>query len=440
MILRAAQMFSRQAPRLDALELERFVRSFLERRDVFLSTVREAGSPLYAIDSAALLDRAQKFRRAFSSTLPDLRVYYALKSNSHPTIVAQLVQEGLGLDVSSGLELKAALCSDAKDIVFSGPGKRPDELSLAVDNAERVTVLMDSFGELAQLREILCQSRTAVRAGVRLTTDDSGIWKKFGIPLARLSDFFKEAESCRGINLCGLQFHISWNLDPKSQAAFIARLGTELKGLDKKYRKMIEFIDIGGGFWPEQGEWLQQAATPRGMLGTALGDTTVKGLEHYHLAACSISDFADHISSSLRDELPQDVKGTICLEPGRWLCHDAMHILLTVTDVKASDVVITDGGTNAIGWDRFESDYFPVINLTHPSLQEHECLVAGSLCTPHDIWGYSYFGDRIDVGDVLLVPNQGAYTYSLRQEFIKPLPHCVELSTTDRACLTVALN
>ncbi|MFH1143386.1 MAG: hypothetical protein V1774_02440, partial [Candidatus Eisenbacteria bacterium] len=73
-------------------------------------------------------------------------------------------------------------------------------------------------------------------------------------------------------------------------------------------------------------------------------------------------------------------------------------------------------------------DYFPVINLSRPGLNEHECLVAGSLCTPHDLWGYSYFGDGIEVGDILLIPNQGAYTYSLRQEFIKPLPRTVRLA------------
>ena len=89
---------------------------------------------------------------------------------------------------------------------------------------------------------------------------------------------------------------------------------------------------------------------------------------------------------------------------------------------KSSEVVITDGGTNAIGWERFETDYFPVINLSRPDVRERECLVAGSLCTPHDLWGYSYFGEDIQRGDILLIPNQGAYTYSLRQEFIKPLP------------------
>jgi len=104
-----------------------------------------------------------------------------------------------------------------------------------------------------------------------------------------------------------------------------------------------------------------------------------------------------------------------------------MHILLTVIDRKGDDIVITDGGTNAVGWERFENDYFPVINLTRPALTERPCYVLGSLCTPHDVWGYFYHGQDIRPGDVLLIPTQGAYTYSLRQEFIKPLPKTVAL-------------
>jgi diaminopimelate decarboxylase len=117
----------------------------------------------------------------------------------------------------------------------------------------------------------------------------------------------------------------------------------------------------------------------------------------------------------------------MCAEPGRWLCNDAMHLLLTVVDKKASDLVVTDAGTNAIGWERFETDYFPVINLSRPEAIEHECYVLGSLCTPHDVWGYSYWGKDIQPGDILMIPTQGAYTYSLRQEFIKPLPEVMML-------------
>jgi diaminopimelate decarboxylase len=87
--------------------------------------------------------------------------------------------------------------------------------------------------------------------------------------------------------------------------------------------------------------------------------------------------------------------------------------------------VITDAGTNAVGWERFETDYFPVLNLSRPALSEKPCNVLGSLCTPHDVWGYSYWGEGIEIGDILLIPTQGAYTYSLMQNFIKPLPEVV---------------
>jgi len=106
-----------------------------------------------------------------------------------------------------------------------------------------------------------------------------------------------------------------------------------------------------------------------------------------------------------------------------------MHILLTVVDKKDEDLVIVDGGTNSVGWERFETDYFPIINLSNPSLVERKCFIFGSLCTPHDVWGYGYFGDGIEPGDILMIPSQGAYTYSLRQPFIKPLAQVFPLES-----------
>ena len=53
--------------------------------------------------------------------------------------------------------------------------------------------------------------------------------------------------------------------------------------------------------------------------------------------------------------------------------------------------------------------------------------MTGSLCTPHDIWGWSVFGDGIEPGDILLLPSQGAYTWSLRQQFIKPVAKVVQI-------------
>jgi diaminopimelate decarboxylase len=251
-----------------------------------------------------------------------------------------------------------------------------------------------------------------VRAGIRLTTDERGLWRKFGVPLSDLGGVFGAAARCPHVALRGLQFHTSWNLDASAQVAFIARLGEALGRLDARHRADIEFIDVGGGYWPARGEWLHPPGAP-------MGEPPAR---HDRRPAAPIEAFARAIGEALRRHVFPHVSCAIWAEPGRWLCHDAMHILLTVVDRKGGDIAITDGGTNAVGWERFETDYFPVINLSRPSLAERRCYVLGSLCTPHDVWGYFYHGEGIEPGDVLLVPTQGAYTYSLRQHFIKPLP------------------
>jgi diaminopimelate decarboxylase len=435
--------------RLPHAELQRFVAPFFERREVFLAACAAHGSPLYVIDAQVLRARARRCASVFSAALPGSIVYFAVKSNAHPEVARLLVAEGLGLDVSSGQELTLALDGGATRVLFSGPGKTDAELALAAAHADRVTLLCDSFGELRRIERIVaardagggqvarvargdhagdgCGARDerSVRIGVRLTSDEQGLWRKFGIPLAELPAFCAAAGECPHIALRGLQFHTSWNLDPARQVAFIARLGRALATLPGAQRSRIEFLDIGGGFWPEEGEWLHRPPGANEPAGPFAFDPAHGVPPHYRCPAASLETFAAEIAAAVRAHIAPWIAGRVYAEPGRWLAHPAMHILLTVIDKKGPHLVITDGGVNAIGWERYESDYFPVLNLTRPAPVEQACHILGSLCTPHDVWGFAYFGDGIEPGDVLLIPAQGAYTYSLRQAFIKPVPASV---------------
>lgn len=426
------QTFSEEpAHELSAEDLNGFVSGFIERRDTFLDICARHGSPLYIFDQDILTASARKFTSAFKKELPDIKVYYAMKCNNHPFIAQTFANNGLGLDVSSGLELQIALDAGADDIVFSGPGKTGAELTMAVEHYRRVTVLIDSFAELEKLQQIAESMSVTMRAGVRVMTKKHGIWRKFGIPLTDLSRFLDAAHRCGNVNVCGLQSHVSWNMDPSRQVEFVQTLGAMLHTLTDDQRAQIKFIDLGGGFWPEQGEWLQEAGVPENEREQIVTKQTNRTLRHFKRSAVSIEQFAKAIGEAVRKNILSQITCRICLEPGRWLCHDAMYILMTVLDKKEKDLLITDAGINTVGWDRFETDYFPVINLTKPDLAEHECLVMGSLCTPHDIWGYTYHGRDIESGDVLLIPNQGAYTFSLRQNFIKPLPKVVCIKSSE---------
>ncbi|MEW6078370.1 MAG: alanine racemase [Thermodesulfobacteriota bacterium] len=411
---------------LPAEALASFVQSWFDRRETYLRLFRENGRPLYVLEPDVLTRQADRFKKAFQPVLPETGFYFAVKSNNHPGVARTLLESGFGLDVSSGLELRMALDLGADNIVFSGPGKTADELKLAVDNAGRVTVLIDSFGELQRLEPIAAAANTTVRAGVRLTTNPSGLWRKFGILPDQLPEFQQAALRCPHIDLRGIQFHTSWNLTPRAHADFIRTLGALLAAMPEAFTRQLAFIDIGGGYWPEQGEWLHQL--PEGETGTPEHNPSRKCRPHYRLAAEPITVFAREIGRAVTESIWPVTACRICLEPGRWICHEAMQLLMSVVDKKGDDLVITDAGTNTIGWERFETDYFPVLNLTRPDLTERPCHVLGALCTPHDVWGYSYFGQDIQVGDILMIPAQGAYTYSLRQNFIKPVPDVVVLN------------
>jgi diaminopimelate decarboxylase len=407
--------------------LQRFVESCIVCREAFIHLAGKHGSPLYVLDPEGLRARIRRFRKVFEKGLGPVDVFFAVKSNNMPEISKIMVEEGLGLDVSSGLELEQALKVGADTIFFSGPGKTDAELHAAIAHPDKVTILMDSFGELERLDHLTRQKQTTIKAGVRLTTNPNGLWRKFGIPLSRLAQFIEDTRQTPFIQLQGLQFHTSWNLTPDAQTAFITELGQTLRAMPEKQIKSLRFLDVGGGFWPEHGEWLRAAGTLQGALKNMLSPDAPDTVSKFLLLSSPIAIFAAQIAEALKNAFPQSFHGRICMEPGRWLCHTAVHLLMTVVDVKAQDLVITDAGTNAVGWERFEQDYFPIINLTHPGPQEQPCHVLGSLCTPHDVWGYAYHGSGIQRGDLLLIPTQGAYTYSLRQTFIKPLPAVARL-------------
>ncbi|MBN2311675.1 MAG: alanine racemase [Candidatus Hydrogenedentes bacterium] len=423
LLARAGGILRQQTPSLAAGELTAYVERHYAARERYLALLETSPPPLYVLETQTLRDRAGAFRAAFENVLPTTSFYYAVKSNNLPELSACLLECGFGLDVSSGQELESALALGAHDIAFSGPGKTDAELALAVAHANRVTVLMDSFGELPRLAALAAKAAAPVRAGVRLTPDTAGLWRKFGVPLAELRHFWEEAERhAPHVQLKGIQFHVSWNLSPDAQIATVERLGAEIARWPGPLRGRIEFLDIGGGFWPTQGEWLRAEGTPEGQLRHLLDTGPAPPLAHYRLPAAGIGVFADRLGRAIREHVFASGPCRICFEPGRWICNDAMHLLVSVVDRKGPDMAITDAGTNMIGWERFESDYAPVLNLTRPALQEVPCLILGSLCTPHDVWGGSYWGAGLQPGDVLLIPDQGAYTYSLRQQFIKPVP------------------
>jgi diaminopimelate decarboxylase len=425
-----ATKLARRERRLPRAELEAHVRRVLEQREAFLESVSRFGSPQYFFDQPGLHRQIERFHAAFGEHIPQYRAFYAMKSNDFEGICHQVVKAGMGIDASSGRELATALRSGSTRIVFSGPGKTDEELALALRHRDRVTLHLDSHGELRRLLDLLKDGKPArkpVAVGVRVHGPISGRWDKFGIPLKELPAMLRRIEKATGMEAAGIQFHTSWNLDPSAQTRMIDEIGACIRGraLESPWSS-LRFLDIGGGFWPEQGEWLNAENTEKGKLLAALRPDVRLPRVRYRRRARPIAFFAREIAEALRRQGAPLSGLELWVEPGRWLSTPAMHVLLRAVDKKDRRTVILDGGINILGWERPLTEFIPLVNLSRPSVREVNVNVFGSLCTPDDVWGTALFGEGIERGDVVAVPDQGAYTYSLRQTFIKPVPPVVQ--------------
>ncbi len=399
------------------MHIKQVVEETIKRKDELLHAMNVHGSPLYLFDTKAAENATLSFVQTFKKEIPRFHAYYAMKSNPHRYMLETVIKNGYGIDVSSGRELKLAVEAGSTDMIFTGPGKTDEELEMAIEHHKDIIVNIDSFGELRRLAKKAAQHNIQIRVGVRVSLQVHGNWNKFGIPLSDLKEFVDEAHTYSSIDLQGIQMHMSWNesVEPYKKAfeELSAYLKTNFQTDDLDW---ITYIDFGGGFLPQglNGDYDLKQSTPEHMIYTI-----DKGL--------SLSEYAKGIGDIIRDTMPDLPSCRFFAEPGRIIATPSMYIGLRVVDVKKPGIAIIDGGNNIVGWERYETEYHPIVNLTHPSDKEITFLLYGSLCTPHDIWGYSCFAEKIEDGDMLVIPNQGAYTYTLAQNFIKDIPEVVRI-------------
>jgi diaminopimelate decarboxylase len=408
-----------------------------KQKSRLMGIAREAGTPLYLYDPEEVKKNVRRFKKAFQKQGIDLFLFYATKSNYYPGILKTIVEEGEGLDVSSQRELILAVRAGAKRIIYTGPVKTEQDFEAILQNPEKITVNLESLRELELLASMAKKRNVRIRCGVRIYTRMQAGWTKFGIPLDDFPKFFHSAQKHSSLNFCGIHFHISFNKNPEKYVKTLKELSRYLQThLTQKDRQKIEYLDMGGGFYPEPFEALyawnpeQSSEVPdSAMLERILND-------HFHprilpIQSEPIEIFAAKIEGAFKSAVkPVLPNARLYAEPGRYLSHSAMHFLLKLVEVKNPRMGITDGGTNMIGWEKYQHyDYVPMFNLSQLDLKnEFPFLSYGSLCTPEDIWGYYLFSKASPKnGDILLIPHQGAYTYTLAQQFIKDIPGVYEI-------------
>ena len=95
--------------------------------------VASVGSPVYVYSASKLAERYDALDAAFAGT-PHV-ICYSIKANMNLAVVRVFVARGAGVDVTSAGELYRAQRAGANPdkIVYSGVGKRDDEIDRALD-------------------------------------------------------------------------------------------------------------------------------------------------------------------------------------------------------------------------------------------------------------------------------------------------------------------
>ncbi|EDV20648.1 uncharacterized protein TRIADDRAFT_31500 [Trichoplax adhaerens] len=200
--------------------------------------------PFYLVDIGDVIYKYV----TWTSMMPGIRPYFALKCHPDFQIIATLCSLGAGLDVASAgeIEIARALGLQDEDVVYSNTCKGISHIRAAAK--EGLTQM--SFDSEVELQRIKLTFPNA-KLLIRLLVDDShSILKtgaKAGTPFSRVSHLFKVAKEL-GLNVVGTSFHIGSGCHDPS--AFTKAIEKSKKAFDiaKEQGLELKVLDIGGGF------------------------------------------------------------------------------------------------------------------------------------------------------------------------------------------------
>jgi diaminopimelate decarboxylase len=381
--------------------------------------VREAGgTPLFVYDLARVDDRMRAFRKAFAG----VNLHYAVKANPYGPLLNHIAKQTDGLDVASAGEMKAALDSSAsaEDISFAGPGKRDEELAVAIDAG--VTLNLESEGEAERALAIARARGRRPRLAVRVNPDFEikgsamrmgGGARPFGVDSARVPALVRRIVEAgaewRGLHIFAGSQALAADalIDAQRATVALAAKLAELAGVPPP------LVNLGGGFG------IPYFATERALdvetVGRALAETLAGR------------------PAVLRDT-------GFAIELGRWLVGEAGVYLTRIVDRKESHgktFLVTDGGMHhqlaASGnFGQVVRRNYPVAIAGHFGVRpDEEASIVGCLCTPLDRLADEVMLPRAEPGGLVAVFLAGAYGRSASPEAFLGHPPPREIAVGD---------
>jgi diaminopimelate decarboxylase len=217
---------------------------------------REFGTPLYVYSRAAMHHALAAYTDALQGRAHLL--CYAMKANSSLAVLQTFARAGCGFDIVSVGELERVLAAggSAAKVVFSGVGKRPDEMRRALQEGVRC-FNVESLPELHTLSAVATELGLSAPVSLRINPDvDAGTHpyistglksNKFGIAHDEALAAYRTAAHLPGIKVVGIDCHIGSQItevEPYLDA--LDRLLDLVEALEAE-GVTLQHIDVGGG-------------------------------------------------------------------------------------------------------------------------------------------------------------------------------------------------
>ncbi len=210
-------------------------------------------TPIYCYSYNQLKRNIENFKKNFRYFSPI--ICFSIKSNANITLIKEIKKLGLGADVVSLGELMIAIKAgiNPKKIVFSGVGKKSNEISYAIDK-KILLINTESISEVKEIERIAKLKKRNVDIGIRLNpnTDAKTLSQistgkkenKFGVSEKLFKELVKYCKNSKNIKLKCLSVHIgSQILDYKPYQKMLKTISKIIKKVDFKFK----FVDLGGG-------------------------------------------------------------------------------------------------------------------------------------------------------------------------------------------------
>lgn len=218
-------------------------------------------TPVFVFSKNRILHNINRILKIQSVIDCGLKVCYAAKANSHPSVLSTVRESGIDIEVNSGGELKMALelGFGGGQIIFNGSSKTVEELETAI-RSEIYAIQVDSLYELELIDETAYRLGRTANVSLRLVPEIESethrglqtalLTSKFGMmPDEAVTALKKWRPDDKNLNICGIHIHLgSQNPVMAPYESALITLFENLCRIRRETGHRLSHINIGGGF------------------------------------------------------------------------------------------------------------------------------------------------------------------------------------------------